>query len=89
MLYFWYLHQHPCYRLILIQTTIVICSTKDVFFLSRRNFVEIYAMANCASESGTILEQINKDVTKSFFDMRCHQTLSIDHFVYKYETLNQ
>lgn len=60
-----------------------------VFFLSRRNFVQIYAMANCASESGTILEQINKDVTKSFFDMRCHRTLSIDHFVYKYEPLNQ
>lgn len=37
------------------------------FFLSRRNFVQIYAMTNCASESGTILEQINKDVTKSLF----------------------
>lgn len=44
MLYFWYLHQHPCNRLIHFQTKKYYLLHDKCFFLSRRNFVQI---CNC------------------------------------------
>lgn len=44
MLYFWYLHQYPCYRLIHFQTKKYYLLHDKCFFLSRRNFVQI---CNC------------------------------------------
>lgn len=67
-------------------------SNNNLLFAARKMGVFFISQKLCSNIcNGELRIRIGNDfgTDKTFFNMRCHRTLSIDHFVYKYEPLNQ